>query len=225
MASSRSQPRPWAERAAWIGLPPLIRLAGRLAWRLEIRFDSALPEPPFVVASNHHSFLDALLVGAALGTKVRFLALVDLFGNYRWLDYALELFDAIPLERGVVPLGPMRAALDHLSDGGVVALFPEGTRRWEFDPGRLRPGAAWLAARLGVPLVPVAIVGTDRVLGVDNRLQRGRVRVTVGPPLLGAGADRAAVDSLIERWGLWVAGEVETDRRGPGTGSSRRSGG
>jgi 1-acyl-sn-glycerol-3-phosphate acyltransferase len=197
-----------AERFAWTSLPPLVRGIGHVAWRLEVSYGNGFPDPPFVIASNHFSFLDALLIGAAFRQKIRFLALVDLFGNHRWLDFALTTFDVIPLRRGAVPLGPVRAALAHMSEGGVVGLFPEGTRHREFDPRRARPGAAWLAARAGVPLVPVAVAGTDQVLGVDNRLRRGRIRVTIGPSLHAGDTGRSAAEDLTSRWSRWVADEL-----------------
>lgn len=203
LSGSNEKPA-WLERIVWTGVPPLARGVGRIVWRMEVDLESGLPDPPFVVAANHHSFLDPVLIGATLRHKIRFLALVDLFGNYRWLDFVLGAFDVIPLKRGVVPLGPVRAALAHLDEGGNVGLFPEGTRHWDFDQTRARPGAAWLAAQADAPLVPVAVAGTDAVLGVDNRLHAGRVRVMVGPPLLGTGTNRAAVDELSRRWGHWI---------------------
>jgi 1-acyl-sn-glycerol-3-phosphate acyltransferase len=200
-----SNKRPLSERIAWAVLPPTVRGVGRIAWHLDVDVHDGLPEPPFVVASNHFSFLDGLLIGSVLRQKVRFLALVDLFGHYRWLDFALSAFDVVPIKRGVVPLGPVRSALSHLQDGGAVGLFPEGTRHHTFDPRRARPGAAWLAARAGVPLVPVAVAGTNRVLGVDNRLHSGQIRVTIGEPLSAYGTDRRAVDDLMSRWASWVS--------------------
>lgn len=193
------------ERVAWACVPPLIGGVGRIVWRLETDFGDGFPDPPFVVASNHHSFLDAFLIAAAFRRKIRFLALKDLFGNYRWVDFALNSFDVIPLRRGTVPLGPVRTALDYLSAGGVVGLFPEGTRHREFDPNRARPGAAWLATRTDLPLVPVAVAGTERVLGPDNRLHYGQIRVTVGPVLRRSGLERADIDDLTARWAEWVA--------------------
>lgn len=193
-------------RIGWAMIPPLIRGVGRLAWRLEITTPTGtLPAPPYVVAANHYSFLDPFLVAAALPGEVRFLGLHDLFGNYRVVDFALETFDVIPLSRGVVPFGPLRTALTHLEAGGAVGLFPEGTRHWEFEGGRARHGAAWLAARTGVPVVPVAISGSDRVLGVDNKLHTGRIEVVVGSPLHANGSGRGEVEDLTRRWARWVA--------------------
>jgi 1-acyl-sn-glycerol-3-phosphate acyltransferase len=103
----------------------------------------------------------------------------------------------------------MRAALSHLETGGVVGLFPEGIRSHRFGDRAPLPGAAWLAVRTGVPMVAVAVEGTERVLGVDNELHRGRVKVTVGPTLLARGTRREAVDDLTRRWSEWVAATVK----------------
>ena len=189
----------------WAVTPPLTRLVGRAAWRLEIDSGEGFPDPPFVIASNHHSFLDAFLISAAYREKVRFLALDDLFGNYGWVDFSLTAYDVIPIKRGAVALGPLRHALDHLSTGGVVGVFPEGTRHSGFDPARVRRGAAWLAVRAGVPLVPVAVVGSENVLGPDNKLHRGRIRVRVGPSLHPSGSGRREVGALMDRWTDWVS--------------------
>jgi 1-acyl-sn-glycerol-3-phosphate acyltransferase len=183
---------------------PTIRAGARVAWRLTVDRGGGFPDPPFVVAANHFSFLDPPLVGAVYGKRARFLALVDLYGNHRTLDWALDRFEVITVRRGAVPLGAVRQCLSHLAAGGVVGMFPEGIRVERFGEAGFKPGAAWLAGRAGVPLVAVAVTGTDRVLGVDNKLHRGRVGVVVGPTLHPTGTDRAAVADLTRRWANWV---------------------
>ena len=195
-------------RLAWALGPAAIRVTSRVVWRLAVEEGEGFPESPFVIAANHHSFLDPPLVGAAFGKRARFIALVDLVGHHRLLDWALDWFEAIPVSRGTVPLGAMRESLAHLGGGGVVAVFPEGTRVGRFGDGELRPGAAWLAVRADVPLVAVAVTGTERVLGLDNRLRRGRVKVIVGPTLHHRGEGRDAVNDLMNRWQDWVASVV-----------------
>lgn len=189
-------------RIAWTALPPLARLLATVAWRAGTRH--RFPSPPFVVAANHQSFLDGPLIAASYGRRIRFVGLTDLFGVNPLLDFALQHLEVIPINRGGVPLGALRAALDHLASGGVVGVFPEGTRYWTFDPDSVRAGAAWLAVRAQVPLVPVAVIGSDRVFGVDNRLHRGRVRIVVGPAMHPCGWGRAVVDSLTEQWKAWM---------------------
>ena len=196
-------------RVFWATTPPLIRTTARLVWRMETVRGAGFPRPPFVVAANHLSFLDAPLVGAAYGGRIRFITLQDMFGNYRSIDYALDAYEVITVRRGTVPLGAMREALSHLSVGGVIGVFPEGKRELSFDPAKARPGAAWLAARSGVPLVPVAVRGTDQVLGVDNKLRRGRIRLVVGPAMTADGPGRPSVDDLARRWVDWIVSNIE----------------
>jgi 1-acyl-sn-glycerol-3-phosphate acyltransferase len=206
MTTNRNDPL--RVRIAWAGVPRLTRVIGGMAWRLDIDHGPGFPHPPYVVAANHHSFLDPFLIAAAHRDKIRFLALHDLFGNYRWVDFSLSAFDVIPITRGTVPLGPMRTALSHLRSDGVVGIFPEGTRHSSFDPDRVRRGGAWLSVRAQVPLVPVAVSGSERVLGPDNRLHPGRLRVEVGPTLAPTGRDREAVAELNRQWSQWVASRV-----------------
>ena len=190
---------------ALFGIP---RVA-RVAWRTRINPGSGFPPPPFVVAANHHSFLDPPLVGAAYGRRVLFVTLADLFGNYRLLDWALHLFEVIRIRRGRVPLEAIRRALAHLADGGVVAVFPEGRRVVRFGDYPIQRGAAWLAVRAEVPLVAVALTGTDQVLGIDNKWRRGVITLVVGPTLHPEGTDRAAVDDLMQRWTEWIKANID----------------
>ncbi len=173
-------------------------------WRLRIDRGPGFPEPPFVVAANHYSFLDPPLVGAVYGRRSRFIGLIDLYGNHKSLDWALNGWDTITVRRGTVPLGTVRQCLSQLEAGGVVGLFPEGIRVKSFGEAGFKRGAAWLSVRTGAPLVAVAVKGTDQVLGIDNKFRKGRVEVIVGPTLHPTGTDRAAVDDLTRRWADWV---------------------
>src|SRR5688572_14833809 len=74
-------------RGLWAAASPLIRLAGRTFFGLEIERQSDVPPPPFVVATNHYSHFDAPVIGAALRLPVRFLVVADLFGESRLLDW------------------------------------------------------------------------------------------------------------------------------------------
>jgi 1-acyl-sn-glycerol-3-phosphate acyltransferase len=206
------------QRFAWRVAPKSIRVAARILWRFRIETEGEFPEPPFIIAANHLSFLDPPLLAAAWGHRARFITLDDLFGNYRILDFALDSFEAIRVKRGTVPLAAVRQSLSHLGEGGVVCLFPEGTRapRWGEVPPL--PGAAWLAVKAGVPVVAMAAIGTDRVLGIDNKLHRGRVSVKIGPTFYPEGSGRTAVNDLTRRWSEWVATATApeaTDGGGP----------
>jgi 1-acyl-sn-glycerol-3-phosphate acyltransferase len=191
-------------RVVWALTPPLIRAVARVAWRLDVVGRQLLPDPPYVLASNHHSFLDPLLLGAVHRRPIRFVGLSDLWGHYRTVDFFLDAWQVIPVTRGRVPLGAMREALRHLESGGTIGIFPEGRRYDVFDPRHALPGAAWLAARAGVPLVPAAVRGSEKVLGVDNRLHRGRISIAFGAPIHAHGCDRPSVDHMTVHWGSSV---------------------
>lgn len=200
-------PLPVYGRVVWLAGAPLLHGVARAALRLQVQQQEALPDPPYVVAANHLSHLDPPLIGVVLRRPVLFLALDDLF-HHRVLGFLLRTFGAVPLPRGRVALGALRAASRHLSGGGVVVLFPEGrrVRCWGEEPPRR--GAAWLAARHSVPLVPVAISGTDQVLGLDNRPRPGRLRLVIGPPLTPGGRGREPEEALLRQWAEWMDSQL-----------------
>jgi 1-acyl-sn-glycerol-3-phosphate acyltransferase len=193
---------------AWLVAPSVIRIAARVLWRIEHDPGPGFPPPPFVIAANHYSFLDPPLIGALYGRPIRFLALAELFGNHRLLDWSLRAFNVIEVPRGARPLAGVRRALAHLAAGGVVGVFPEGRRVVRFGDVPPKHGAAWLAVRSGAPLLPVAITGTEQVFGIDNKLRSGRVKVRVGPALQPSGTSREAVGTLTGRWQEWVSSAV-----------------
>jgi 1-acyl-sn-glycerol-3-phosphate acyltransferase len=168
---------------AWRGATPFARRLFRFWFRLELSGGS-LPPGPVVVAANHYSHLDPVVVGIAVRRPVRFLAVDELFGRSRFFDGLTTWLGAIPMTRTKIPLGPMRTALAELASGGSVGLFPEGVRVWHWGEQRPKRGAAWLARRAGVPLVPVAIQGSDVAMGRGTgRILRSPMRAEVGAAL------------------------------------------
>lgn len=124
---------------------------------------------PAVVAPNHFSHLDPVVAGIAHRHPIRYLAVDELFGTSKFFDGLTEYLGIIPLPRSRVPLHAMRLALAHLDSGGSVGVFPEGVRVWRWGERPPKPGAAWLAQRAGVPMLPIAIAGTDEVYGRGAR--------------------------------------------------------
>lgn len=161
-----------------------------------------VPEGPLVVAANHFSFVDPFIVGLAIRRPIRFMGVDELFGNSAVFDAFLYWCGTVPMPRERPPLRALKTALAHLEQGGGVALFPEGRRVEEWGQSPPKEGAAWLALRTGAPLVPVAIVGTDDVMGINHRrIQRAPVRVAVGDPLWPADfRDRAEMTNAWLEW-------------------------
>ncbi len=197
-------------RILWSVGPAVLRTAGRLGFSLRYELPTSLPRPPFVLASNHYSHFDPPTIGAVLGTSVRFLALDELFGSNRFLAGILPTFGVITVSRRNASIAGVRTALAHLDAGEAVGVFPEGTRveRWGDRPAQR--GAAWLAVRAEVPLVPVTVLGTGKAMGLDNRPHRAPIRVIVGEPMP-PGNDSF---ELTGRWSHWVGEQLA---RFPGT--------
>ena len=143
-----------------------------------------LPKGPFVAVVNHVSSLDPPIAGLALRRPVRFLALDELWGVHPALDAVLTIFDSIPVPRSDGrALGALRAALRHLESGRPIGVFPEGRRVAAWGEVPLKTGAAWLAVRASVPVVPVAIWGSQHAMPMDGRrVRRAPIRVVVGAP-------------------------------------------
>lgn len=152
----------------------------------------------FVIVANHESFCDILVLLANLPMQVRFLAKRSVF-RVPVLGWSIAAAGFIPVDRedrsrGTETVG---AALQRLSGGRSVVIFPEETRTRTGDLLPFKRGAAHLALRSGLPILPVALAGTFRVLKRGSlRITPGTVAMSVGEPIEVAGQtlkDREAV--------------------------------
>lgn len=166
---------------ARIGTQPL------RSWWMDIDVEGAenIPESGGgVVAANHLSFIDSMLLMYGLGRPVTFL------GKAEYMDSLVtrHIFPAvgmIPVDRsGSAIRQSLQAARSRIEDGELVGIFPEGTRSRDGFLHEGHNGAAHLALKTGVPIIPVGIVGTDRAMPVGRRLPgRSRVQLRVGAPI------------------------------------------
>lgn len=140
------------------------------------------PEGAFLAVSNHWSAFDPPVLGAALRRKVHFMAKQELF-EIPLLRSWMRCIGTFPVRRGEPDRQAIRAALQVLQRGGVVGMFPEGTRNPRGYLLPAEPGAAFLALKAQVPILPVGILGTLEVLPKGARVPRLRkIRVRIGPP-------------------------------------------
>ena len=184
----------------------------RIWFRLRIVGAEHIPEEgPAVITPNHKSFWDSFFVGTATRRHVRFMGKVELFeAPYGPLLVALGAF---PVRRGESDSEALATARAILDQGGLLALFPEGTRIR--DPEALGPprrGATRLAIEAGAPLVPAAITGTDRLwLGPLPRPTRVQIAFSEPIPVARLESTPEAAGQVLESE-LWP--EVESQFRG-----------
>ncbi len=136
---------------------------------------------PLLIVANHLSLADPPLLGVSLSRKVMFMAKKELF-HFRVIAYFIGSFGAFPVDRGQLNRQALRQAHQVLADGLALVMFPEGTRS---RSGRLRPafsGPALIAMRSGAPILPVGIIGTEKIRGVTWLLRRPQITVNIGHP-------------------------------------------
>ncbi len=156
----------------------------------------------YIVAPSHRSILDVPFSAFVTTRTIRFLAKEELFAT--WFGNTLfTALGAVRVERGTADRGALRALETGLARGEPVAVFPEGTRESGPRIAPLFDGAAYLAVKLGVPIVPVGVGGSEDILPKGKFLPRPRrVAVVVGkpimPPALEGRARRAAATKLTD---------------------------
>ncbi len=177
-----------------VGLPPGFNLAGWLrheAWRGAFRLvggfkvTGSAPYEAMVVVANHSSHADtpALVAAFPAPYKPVVVAADDYWFDRRWTAACLRLaIGAVPVNRrdgrGYETL--VEGARTVLGTGSSLLVFPEGTRSTDGQVGEFRTGALRLAKEFDVPVLPVAVVGTSRLLPKNGRLRPGPVEVRVG---------------------------------------------
>lgn len=145
---------------------------------------------PFIVASNHLSFLDSVLIQALMPRRVGFFAKAEYFTGTGLKGAAMRSFfegvGSIPVERNqqAASVAALKTLLEVLEDGGGVGIYPEGTRSRDGLLYRGRTGVGWLALTSGAPVVPVGLHGTDRLQPAGRKMVKPQhFTMTVGRPL------------------------------------------
>lgn len=169
----------------------LLRPLARLLLRARVTGQENVPATGAVIlASNHLSFIDSMVIPLSAPRRVRYLAKAEYFttpGPGGWVTRTLfTALGALPVERETsrAAQAALDTALAVLHDGDAFGIYPEGTRSRDGRLARGKTGVAWLALTADCPVVPVAVSGTDRVQPVGATWPRPhRVTVTFGPPL------------------------------------------
>jgi 1-acyl-sn-glycerol-3-phosphate acyltransferase len=191
----------WYSFARWV-----VELFCRTYFRVEIRGRNHVPKSgPYVIAPVHRSIVDTLLAGCLTHRRIRFMG-KDSLWKYRGAGEFLSSLGAFPVHRGTPDREALRRCEAALRDGEPVVLFPEGTRQSGPIVQPLFEGAAFVAARTGVAIVPVGIGGSEWAMPKGKKgIRPVKVVMVVGPPLpaperpAGARVSRRSVAETSER--------------------------
>jgi len=184
----------------------LIRLLAPVVMRLEVFGKENLPASgAYIAAANHLGVLDSLLVYYLLERQDIILIIAEKHTRYAFTRWLVRSLDAIYIDRFNADMAVMREVLRRLRKGGVLVIAPEGTRSQTGALLEGRQGASFLAAKTGVPIIPVGATGTqDRLLLANlKRLRRTPVTVCIGesfqlPPLSKQDRDAALLADTTE---------------------------
>lgn len=134
-----------------------------------------------IIASNHVSLFDPPVVGTAFTRPIHFMAKEELFTMpaLRWIFTKLNAF---PVRRATADRTAIRHAISLLENGELLGLFPEGTRSRTGKLGKPETGLAMIALKAGVPVIPTAVIGTNKVWKDGHLLPRFIVKF--GKPII-----------------------------------------
>ena len=176
----------------------LFQPIGKTFLRLQVEGLERLPKTgPAIVAANHVSWLDPIVVGAAFPRPIRFLIARSVYER-TWTRWFYANMRTIPVDRASRDPGWLRSALRALAAEEVVGVFPEGAGLASGPVRDAKPGAGLLACMSGAPFVPAAVIGTREAWPPHRKLPRpGSVRVRFGEPYRPwQGSDRPGKDDL-----------------------------
>jgi len=157
----------------------LLKVFVSLWFRWEVVGGEKLPnQGPVVLAANHASLWDPVMVGIALPRKVHYMAKEELF-RIPLFGQVLHPLGAFPVKRGKSDRAALKTGVNVLKEGKVLGLFPEGSRTKDGTLMEFQPGAGLLALKGNAPIVPVALKGTFKM---GLRFKR-KVFIVVGDPI------------------------------------------
>lgn len=144
---------------------------------------------PFVLAPVHRSYVDTPIAGCLTTRRLRFMG-KDSMWKVRWVGWVLSALGAIPVTRGTADREALRRSVELLASGEPMVLFPEGERKEGPVIQPLFDGAVYVALKARVPIVPVGIAGSERVMPKGARfIFPKKVHVVIGAPIVPEAGD------------------------------------
>ncbi len=164
----------------WLGKILSILFCG-LMFRIKVSGRQNIPKKGgFILACNHVSYLDPVVLGVACPRNINYMARHDLFKNkiFGWLIFS---FNAFPVKRNSADLGAIKEVIKRVKSGKVVALFPQGSRKEIDSQDKPEAGIGFLAAKVNAPVIPAFINGTQHAFPKGAKFVRpGKITVSFG---------------------------------------------
>lgn len=167
--------------AGWYrGLRVFFGIVFHTIWPLRIEGAENIPrEGAGIIVCNHLSLVDPFVVGYGANRLVSFMGKEELFRT-PVLGYVIRKVGAFPVDRSRRDPASMRTALSVLKSGELLGMFPEGTRSTTGEMLEMRAGAARLAARTRTPIIPAAVINTNRGMPPGKIIRPARIGVRFG---------------------------------------------
>ena len=188
-------------------LERIVRFLNRVLVKavLDIKFhnlETAPREGALIVAANHLGVLDALIVFSVIDQRDYIVMVAEYHQNYPFRRWMANIVNAIFVDRYHADYAALREVMKRLKQGGVLIISPEGTRSKTGGllPGQ--PGTAYLAAKTGIPVLPVSIAGSeDRLVAANlKRLRRSPVNVVFGEAIHLASVSREGREEKLQEY-------------------------
>lgn len=163
----------------------LLVILVKLLYRYKIVGRENIPKKgPVIIAANHKSYLDPIMIALAVqGRQVNFMGKDSLF-KIPVLSTIIKWLNTFPVKRGTADKAAIAHSLKLLKNGEVLLIFPEGTRIRNGGLGKPYPGVTAIALKTGAPIVPIGIIGTDKVVPNGSKTLRfPKITVRVGKPI------------------------------------------
>lgn len=161
----------------------------KLLFRIKILGEEVPKEGGVIIAANHRSYIDPLVIGLCCKRPIHFVGKEELF-SIPLLSWLLRLTDTIPIKRGKPDMKSLRRIIDLIREGRLIGIFPEGTRRRKTadEEAVAFRGVGLISQKTGAPIYPISISGTDKVfVGGILPVRLPRITAVVGKPISSEG--------------------------------------
>ncbi|MBI4733953.1 MAG: 1-acyl-sn-glycerol-3-phosphate acyltransferase [Rubrobacteridae bacterium] len=186
-------------------------------FRYEITGHENIPsDGPLIIAANHRSYLDPIFMAIIVKNRAtNFMAKDSLF-RYPIFGTIIKNLNAFPVKKGVPDKAALVRSLRTLENKEILVIFPEGTRYLEGGMGPAYPGVTTIALKTGSPILPVGIIGTEKVMPEGVRIPRlPKIRIKIGSLIRVdkvSGPERKAAEEVLTKQMMDEIGKLIAER-------------